>query len=64
MYLFHKLLLGDLHDVEVSSVAVPVESEVVSGQLLQNEQQKLVVVLLVRQVTRKSLCMYVCMYGD
>ena len=57
-HLFNKLLLGHFDDVQVSSVAVPVEGEVVSGQLLQDEQQQLIVVLLVGQVTGKCLCIH------
>ena len=35
----NKLLFGDLHYVQVSSIAVSVEGEVVAGQLLQDEQK-------------------------
>ena len=54
-HLLHKLLLWDLHNVQVSSVAVPVEGEVVARHLPQNEQQQLIVVLLVGQIVGKGL---------
>ena len=55
IYLLDKLLFGHLDNIQVSSVAVSIEGEMISSQLLQNEEQQLIVVLLVGQVVGKCL---------
>ena len=54
-YLLLQVLLGDLDDVALRSVSVPLIGHLLGHQLLQDEQQQLVVVALERQVARKRL---------
>ena len=54
-YLLLQVLLGDLDDVALRSVPVPLIGHLLSHQLLQDEQQQLVVVAFESQVARKRL---------
>ena len=54
-HLFSKLFFGDFNDLLLCAVAVPVVGPVLTHQLLQDKEQQLVVVLLVREEVTKSL---------
>ena len=55
LYLCHKLLFRNLHQLHLPSVAIAVVRQVLAGQLPQDEQEDLVVVSLVAEVRGKGL---------
>ena len=55
MYLFNNLIFWHFNDLYVSPEAIPVEAEVITGKLTEDEQQQFIVVTLVCQIVGKCL---------